>query len=507
MIVRPTTYTSPTIRGLGIHVTFQAIIVLSLTSLGLTEGLRQKNISAGNSPSQTAGNSYNESTHSPSYLEPIESADAVLIRKKEWRWSRYVKKIMNLPSWLDLGLEQRTRFESYDHPWRTSQPLGTPDAQIQQRSRVRVGVTSGLFRLLFEGQDSRVHLDDRNAFVTTGSRNETDILQLHASATFSNLLDMGLRTDLHVGRLTLDIGSRRLIARNDFRNSTNAFDGLHWQVTREQNWRLRTFLVQPVLLNAQQLDESSEHALFWGVYGEAHQIPWFRFNTYYFGLNDQRGSMTPTQRTFSTYGVRLYTPPQAERFDYEIESVWQTGKRGRTRHVAHFQHVNLGFSFKFPWSPRILIHYDYASGDSQRGDSQDTAFDTLFGARRFEYMPTGNFGPFFRTNISSPGWRIIVTPVPGVTAQFKHRLWYLATSRGSFGTSGLRDETGGSGNVLGQDVEVRVQWKISQNLEFEAGYDHWFKGSYFDRLPNSTNLPLGGNQDTDYFYILTKFRL
>jgi len=154
-----------------------------------------------------------------------------------------------------------------------------------------------------------------------------------------------------------------------------------------------------------------------------------------------------------------------------------------------------------------MVFYDYASGDGNASDSQSSNFDTLFGARRFEYMPTGNFGPFFRTNLSSPGWRVITVPCHGWKVQLKHRVWYLATSRGAFASNGLRDPTGGSGNFLGHDVELRAQWKINDNLEFDAGYDHWFKGSYFDRLPASVGLPPGGRKDSDYFYILTKFRI
>jgi hypothetical protein len=44
--------------------------------------------------------------------------------------------------------------------------------------------------------------------------------------------------------------------------------------------------------------------------------------------------------------------------------------------------------------PRLLIHYDYASGDRNASDSQDSDFDTLCGVRR-EYNLIGNFGPFF----------------------------------------------------------------------------------------------------------------
>ncbi len=437
-----------------------------------------------------------------------EPADAVLIQMKEWHWQRYLKNALDLPDWLDLGLEHRTRFETYDHPWRTNQALGRTDAQIQQRSRLRIGLSGGPFKVLFEGQDSRVHLDDLSdvAGLNTGTRNEYDILQVLVSATAKNVLGTNLRTDLHIGRLTMDFGLRRLIARNDFRNTTNAFDGVHWQLAKEKTWRIRAFLVEPVIRNQVQLDEQSKRLVFWGTSVETDHIPWLRLNTYYFGLNDQRFSTLNLQRTFSTFGGQLYTLPQIGKIDYEVESAWQTGKRGNTDHFAHFQHINLGYSFNLPWSPQFLIQYDYASGDRNPNDSQSSAFDTLFGARRFEYMATGNFGPFFRSNISSPGWRVILIPIQGWKFQLKQRFWYLATSRGPFADSGLRDATGESGNFLGHDVEVRVQWKLNENVEFDAGYDHWFKGSYFDRLPASAGLPSRGRKDTDYFYILTKVR-
>jgi hypothetical protein len=72
----------------------------------------------------------------------IEPADAVLHRRKNMEWSRYVKTAMHLPDWIDLGLENRTRFESYDHPWRANQAIGGggTDAQLLLRSRARVGL-------------------------------------------------------------------------------------------------------------------------------------------------------------------------------------------------------------------------------------------------------------------------------------------------------------------------------------------------------------------------------
>ena len=443
----------------------------------------------------------------PSTPQVTEPADAVLVPTREWKWNRYLKTALHLPDWLDLGLEHRTRFETYDHPWRRSQPASQTDSQIQQRSRVRLGLNGKYVKFLFEGQDSRVYLDGVESYVTTAIRNEMDVLQLMASFTVNNVLETGLRTDLHVGRLTMDFGRGRLIIRNDYRNTSNAFDGVHWQLGREKSWRFRLFLVEPVLRDVVQPDEQSKRSVFWGTSVETEYMPRLRLNAYYFGLNDQRSADVGSHRTFSTFGTRVYDDPKTGKIDYEIESAWQTGKKGTIDHFAHFQHIDIGYTLNLPWSPRLLIHYDYASGDRNARDSRNSAFDTLFGARRFDYMPTGNFGPFFRSNFSSPGWRVIAVPCRGCEVQLKHRVWYLATSRGAFGRNGLHDPTGGSGNFLGHDLELRAQWRTNDNLEFELGYTHWFKGSYFDRLPDSAGLPPGGNRDSDYFYVQTKFRL
>jgi hypothetical protein len=441
----------------------------------------------------------------------IEPADAALNLRRELEWSRYLRTALRLPEWIDLGLENRTRFESYDHPWRSSQRIGNgqSDPQIVLRSRVRFGLGgNGPFRFLFEGQDARSYLDkDPGDFRDTTTVNEFDILQLFGSLTLDNVAKTGLRTDFHFGRMTMDFGKRRLIARNDFRNTVNAFDGLHWQIGQNQTWRVRTFLVEPVIRDDVKLDRQSGRSLFWGAYAESRHLRWLQIDAYYLGLNDQHVTTGGNHRTYSTFGGRLYKDPQGGEIDYEVESAWQTGTRGVTDHFAHFQHVDLGYTFALPWSPRFLIHYDYASGDRQPGGSQNEGFDSLFGARRFELMPTGTFGPFFRTNINSPGWRIIVTPAEGWTIQLKQRFWYLAQSKDFFGGSGLRDPTGQSGNNIGHDLEFRIQWALNNNLDFDVGYDHWFKGSYFDRLPATAGLPPGGNKDTDYFYLQMRVRI
>ncbi len=119
-------------------------------------------------------------------------------------------------------------------------------------------------------------------------------------------------------------------------------------------------------------------------------------------------------------------------------------------------------------------------------------------------MPTGIFGPFFRSNISSPGARVYFKPLPAVRLMLKFRVWWLAQARDVWVGSGLQDPTGRSGNFLGQDVELRVKWATSPNLSFRAGYDHFFKGSYIQDLARMPGNPSAA--DSDYFYIQSEIR-
>ncbi len=444
----------------------------------------------------------------------IEPADAVLNQRRELEWNRYVKTAMHLPDWLDLGIENRTRGESYDHPWRSTQKSGNgqTDSQVLLRSRVRVGLGNGPFRFLFEGQDARAYSNnDPGDFVNNTTVNEWDILQLFGSLTLENVGGSGLRTDLHFGRMTLDFGKRRYIARNDFRNTTNAFDGVHWQIGQGKTWRFRAFLVDPVFRDMAQLDAQNTQSVFWGTYAESEHFPWFNVNAFYFGLNDQQPKNKNLHRTFNTYGLRLFKSPAINEFDYEFEGAIQTGHLGTVDHFAYNPNAEVGYTFNLPWTPRFLAQYTYASGTRNPGGGQDGTFDPLFGARRFDLNPTGIWGPFFRSNISSPGWRLILQPDENLILTIKQRFWYLAEARGVYTGGIVQDVTGGSGNYLGHDLELRAQWAplwaMRQNMDFDFGYVHWFKGSYFDSPAILAQMPPGGNKDSDYFYLQMRVRI
>jgi Alginate export len=448
-----------------------------------------------------------------------ELPDEALIPASKIKWNRLAKAALNLPEWMEFSLSQRTRYESVSHPWRNGQSSST-DVQLPLQSRVRLGVNHGPFWLMFEGQDSRTHFAGPNDFNTNTVTNQFDILQLFGSATFRNINDTGLRTDFHVGRLTQHIGSGRLVGRNGYRNTTNSFDGAHFAIGNDKDWRVRAFLTSPVQIDPTHLDEGSSSRLFWGAVFETSQLSWLNGEAYYYGINDKK--IATNARTFSTFGIRGYQSPaktakfQKQDFgkvDYEFEGAAQTGKTNDKNLFAYMGHAEVGYTFNAPWFPRFNAEYDYASGTNNPNGNNNHTFDRLFGVRRGDMMQTGIFGAFFRSNIESVGTRFTLQPRDDLKLFVKHHVWYLAEAKDAFAGSNLnndfkplRDKSGNAGRFLGHDLELVASWKLKSNIAVEAGYEHWFKGDYFDRLPASAGLPAGGQKDSDYFFVSTEFR-
>ncbi len=435
----------------------------------------------------------------------VSTADEELFSPGESKWPRYLNSYLGTPKWLDLGVAFRARPEILTNPFRKDQAAIERDEQLALRTRARIGLNGNVFRFLYEFQDSRSLGVDEGEFTSSSTVNEADVQQLFVSATFRNLFTTSLRTAVHVGRINMDLGRRRLIARNRYRNTTNAFDGVHGSLKQKGKWSVRAFLVRPTPRTPKENDDlfSGEDTLFWGGHYESTQVPFLRANVYYYGLNDKPPDVSD-QRQYSTFGLRLYEPGTLGKIDYEVESAWQFGTKAGQDHFAFLLHGEVGYTIDVKWRPRLVFQYDYASGTRDPFGSQSGTFDSLFGGRRFEYTPTGIFGPFFRSNIISPGVRAIVTPAGSWRLTVKFRAWWLAQSRDEWVGSGLQDPTGQAGNVLGQDLELRAQWRPVPFMSFDAGYDHFFKGPYIQNLAKLPGNPAA--TDSDFFYAETELR-
>tara|TARA_B100001123_G_scaffold252761_1_gene282047 strand:- start:532 stop:1887 length:1356 start_codon:yes stop_codon:yes gene_type:complete len=403
-------------------------------------------------------------------------------------------------SWLHVALEQRGRLETLTNRFYENGEGASQVFALRSRLYAEVRELADPLQFVIEVQDSRGTFADNPFFLPEQHSNKLDFLQAQIQlSSNSNAHDMP-SMQLQLGRFTMDLGGRRLAARNRMRNTTNAFDGVLWRIGQSTDWTLRTFASRPVVISPTALDSSRDGGLFWGSAYTQRLSQRTTIESYYLGLKDDV-KIFPN-RQYSTLGGRLIRTPLSGAVDLEIESVWQFGRTDNLTHNAHFQHGTIGYQFSTAWQPRIAFQYDFASGDDNPDDQQFGRFDTLFGARRFELNPTGIYGPFVRSNLHTPGLHLSANPNNDFRMSVFYRAFWLAESRDAWVGPMLQDPTGKAGRFLGNQVEIVAIWQLLPSLNAEIGYAHFYKGSFIDNIFGSF-APVA---DSDFFYAAWTFR-
>ncbi len=133
-------------------------------------------------------------------------------------------------------------------------------------------------------------------------------------------------------------------------------------------------------------------------------------------------------------------------------------------------------------------------------DYASAGFDELYGRRNFELTSTGIFGPFTRTNLISPGYRLLVLPRKSLYVFVQHRAWWLADATAAWAGSNLHDPTGSSGRYLRQTIELRARWGATDNVFFQAGYAYFNYGTFVRHVPGGPS-----ERVSNYGYVSTEF--
>ena len=168
--------------------------------------------------------------------------------------------------WLDVGLDFRSRYEYRENDYR---PTGSgykaqPDNIWLLRTRSYLGVHDILDPLRFavEFQDSRSY---NSLYAKTNSEvNEFELIQGYGELYFENALGNNRPLSIRAGRQSLELLDRRLIGNNQFRNTTNNFEGYRVRFGKKQNnWDLDTFALQPVDRIMNEFDQPDEDTWIW----------------------------------------------------------------------------------------------------------------------------------------------------------------------------------------------------------------------------------------------------
>lgn len=147
------------------------------------------------------------------------------------------------PDWLKISGSVRPRYETLANQvfaGRTGD-----DEYLGVQSLLKLEADTGAIVLGAEIQDTRRLVGNAGG----GTPAEVDTLepvQLYAGWRPKDFLIKGANLDLAAGRFTLDIGSRRLVARSGFRNILASFDGVRGAWTTANGIKVTGFYTAPV---------------------------------------------------------------------------------------------------------------------------------------------------------------------------------------------------------------------------------------------------------------------
>jgi hypothetical protein len=406
------------------------------------------------------------------------------------------------PQDFKLSGSVRLRYETLDGQPRIG--LRSHDEQVALRSTFFAEYRSDPIRIGAEIYDSRVYLDKAGSAVSANEVNALELVQAYVGLDLKDALGNGSSASLQAGRMTLNLGSRRLVAADDYRNTTNGYTGLRGDFRTSGGTTGTLIYMLPQIRLPDDLPsiaksrvrwdrESFDLRLWGGTVARPKVIGNVTGEVSYYRLQERDSPSRATRnRDLHTIGARAIRDPKPGSWDFEAEGIYQFGHirsglatTAPTLSVdAWFVHLDAGYTFPGPAKVRVSVEYDRASGDGP--GSRFGRFDTLFGMRRADLAPAGIYNAIGRANISSPGVRLEAAPGKRFDVFAVYRAMWLAERTDAFSTTGVRDTSGLSGSFAGHQIESRLRyWLVPGFLRGELNGVWLAKGRFLETAPNA----------------------
>ena len=405
-------------------------------------------------------------------------------------------------SGLKLSGSIRLRQESLDGQYRPD--FDDKDDMLTLRSSLQAEWTHGAWKLLGEISDSRAYDTDAGSVLTSNEVNTFEPVQAYVSRDFANPFGKGSSATVQAGRMLMNLGSRRLIASDEFRNTPQGSTGLRTDLRFADRTQWTLFYVLPqqrrpddfasLRDNKAHLDhEGFDQQLFGAFVSKPVLAGGAKAELNYVRFDEDDGSRATRNRKLQNFGARLYRDAAAGVTDYELEGIFQTGDiRASTAPAAarldvrsYFVHAEIGHSWSLAWKPHLSVEFDYASGDGPGADYQ--RFDTLFGMRRADLAPSGIYGAIGRANLQALGLRLETVPTSRFDVFGSYRALWAADDRDSFSTTGIRDASGAAGRFAGHQFDGRARyWIVPQKLRAEVNAVWLMRGELLRHAPNAS---------------------
>lgn len=408
--------------------------------------------------------------------------------------------------WLNVGLDFRTRYEYRENDYRrrndstTGATLSTyrndPDNLWLLRTRGYIGVKDILDPLRFavEFEDARSY---NGLYEKTDSDvNEFEIIQGYAELYFDNALGHNRPLSIRAGRQALELLDRRLVGSNQFRNTTNNFEGFRVRFGKQQNnWDLDTFAFQPVQRLKYDFDQPDEDTWFYGgVLSIRQWSDYITIQPYFMGrkVNGDPYNRVVANRKNSmdifAPGLRVYGLFGDSGFDFDADINKQFGRFGYTRtgvakelelqHDALAYSLETGYTFDHGWKPRVSAYYGFGTGDKDPNRNASSGSNEKFDAFYGFNQPWSRDDYFSWDNVHAPKARLEFTPHKDVRIDAGYGAFWLESETEAWNRANLRDTTGRSGSFLGHELDFRMRHKLNPYVDWSLSYARFEPGSF-----------------------------
>ncbi|WAR46704.1 alginate export family protein [Methylomonas rapida] len=430
--------------------------------------------------------------------------------------------------WLDLGLDFRTRYEYRENDLRnwtdTSSGIanqnsyrGEPDNLWLLRTRAYIGIKDILDPLRFavEMEDARSY--NGNYERSDADVNEFELIQAYGELYFDNALGHNRPISIRAGRQHLELLDRRLVGNNEFRNTTNNFEGYRVRFGKKQNnWDLDTFVFQPVERYKYDFDQPDEDTWFYGaVFSWRQWSDYITIQPYFLGRSTNgdpyntanlKAQKAVYDREIYAPGLRIYGLFGDSGFDFDADINKQFGRYGdrdpqnaahlvngktvrvvddsgvtRTlREQKELQHdalaysLEVGYTFDHDWKPRASVYYGYGTGDKSNADGINQRFDAFYGFNQ----PWSRNDYFSWDNVHAPKARLEFAPYQDARVDLGYNAYWLESETGGWNRARLTDPTGQSGSFLGHEFDIRLRHKLNPYVDWSLSYAHFEPGDY-----------------------------
>jgi len=397
----------------------------------------------------------------------------------------------------------RIRQEELDGQFRPG--FDNHDDVFVMRSNLAVEYDAGTWRFGGEVFDSRAYDTDPGSALTANDVDTFEPVQAYVAADFAEPFGKGSSVAVQAGRFTMNVGSRRLIASDDFRNTPQGYTGLRTDLKFAGGRAVSLFYVLPqqhrpaqfaaLRGNEFELDHEGRDQQLFGALLSRSGLPGgllLEAGFVRFLEHDTPGRPT-RNRGLGNFSARLIREPAPGEWDYELEGIAQRGNvragtapgAARLAVRSRFIHADLGYTLAGSWKPHVNVEFDYASGDGPGG--RFSRFDTLYGMRRSDFAPSGIYAALARSNISALGLRLEGAPTRRLDVLATWKWLWAADRRDSFSATGIRDASGAAGRFAGQQFDGRLRyWIVPRRLRAEITTVWLMRGRLLRRAPNAS---------------------